>query len=41
MWHIIAKQCLWQAAKPADILEETDQWSGLNLRPGKTINQTT
>lgn len=41
MWHIIAKQRLWQAAKPAGILEGTDQRSGLNLRPGNTINQTT
>lgn len=41
MCHIIAEQCLWQAAGLADILEEMDQWSGLDLRPGKTINQTT
>lgn len=30
-----------KAAKPADIHEEMDQWSGLNLRSGKTIKHTT
>ena len=41
MCCVIADECLRQAARPAGILGETDQWSGLNLGPGKTINQTT